>query len=94
MRAGVLGCLVRLPSHDATGCGPRLLLCRVHVFVAVTSCWHPQENRTLREQNFELQSKSRADQNALKRIQAEFADKDKQLRIVVDQHAELLRWVG
>ena len=53
---------------------------------------HPQENRTLREQNFELQSKSRADQNALKRIQAEFADKDKQLRIVVDQHAELLRW--
>ena len=52
-----------------------------------------QENRTLREQNFELQSKSRADQNALKRIQAEFADKDKQLRIVVDQHAELLRCV-
>lgn len=53
-----------------------------------------QENRTLREQNFELQSKSRADQNALKRIQAEFADKDKQLRIVVDQHAELLRCVA
>ena len=52
-----------------------------------------QENRTLRDQNFELQSKSRADQNALKRIQAEFADKDKQLRIVVDQHAELLRCV-
>ena len=47
----------------------------------------------MREQNFELQSKSRADQNALKRIQAEFADKDKQLRIVVDQHAELLRCV-
>ena len=56
-------------------------------------CCYPQENRTLREQNFELQSKSRADQNALKRIQAEFADKDKQLRIVVDQHAELLRCV-
>ncbi len=58
-----------------------------------STCVVKQENRTLREQNFELQSKSRADQNALKRIQAEFADKDKQLRIVVDQHAELLRLV-
>ncbi len=61
------------------------------VFLARVDC-ACQENRTLREQNFELQSKSRADQNALKRIQAEFADKDKQLRIVVDQHAELLRY--
>jgi myosin protein heavy chain len=50
-----------------------------------------QENRTLRDSNFEFQSKARAAEAALKRNQSEATDKDKQLKIMTDQNAELLR---
>ncbi|CAM9735053.1 unnamed protein product [Ectocarpus sp. 4 AP-2014] len=50
-----------------------------------------EENRTLRETVFESQGRARAAQAALKRVQAEAADRDKQLRIMTDQNAELLR---
>jgi hypothetical protein len=50
-----------------------------------------EENRTLRDSNFELQAKSRADQAAAKRLQQEALDKDKQLKVMTDQNAELLR---
>jgi hypothetical protein len=41
-----------------------------------------QENRGMRDQNFELQSKSRAAETQAKRMTTEVADKDKQLRIM------------
>lgn len=50
-----------------------------------------EENRTLRETVFESQGRARAAEAALKKIQAEAADRDKQLRIMTDQNAELLR---
>ncbi|RYH31478.1 hypothetical protein EON65_02465 [archaeon] len=50
-----------------------------------------QENRTLRDTNFELQSKARAAETTSKRVQIEVADKEKQLRIMTDQNSELLR---
>lgn len=50
-----------------------------------------EENRTLRETVFESQGRTRAAEAALKRVQAEAADRDKQLRIMTDQNAELLR---
>ena len=50
-----------------------------------------EENRTLRDQNFELQSKARAADAQLRKAQAENADKDKQLKIMTDQNSELLR---
>jgi myosin protein heavy chain len=50
-----------------------------------------QENRSLRDSNFELQSKARAAETQAKRSAAEVADKEKQLRIMTDQNAELLR---
>lgn len=50
-----------------------------------------QENRTLRDGNFELQSKARAAETSAKRMQSEVADKEKQLRIMTDQNSELLR---
>jgi len=50
-----------------------------------------QENRSVRDSNFELQSKARAAETATKRMQSEVADKDKQLRIMTDQNSELLR---
>jgi len=50
-----------------------------------------QENRTLRDNNFELQSKSRAAETQSKRMQTEVAEKEKQLRIMTDQNSELLR---
>lgn len=50
-----------------------------------------EENRTLRETVFESQGRARAAEAALKRVQAEAADRDKQLRIMTDQNAELLR---
>ena len=40
---------------------------------------------------FESQGRARAAEAALKRVQAEAADRDKQLRIMTDQNAELLR---
>jgi myosin protein heavy chain len=52
-----------------------------------------QENRTLRDNNFELQSKSRAAETQAKRMQTEVADKEKQLRISTDQNSELLRFL-
>lgn len=50
-----------------------------------------EENRTLRETVFDSQGRARAAEAALKRVQAEAADRDKQLRIMTDQNAELLR---
>lgn len=50
-----------------------------------------QENRSIRDNNFELQSKARAAETQAKRMTAEVADKDKQLRIMTDQNSELLR---
>lgn len=50
-----------------------------------------EENRTLRETVFESQGRTRAAEAALKKVQAEAADRDKQLRIMTDQNAELLR---
>lgn len=50
-----------------------------------------QENRTLRDNNFELQSKARAAETQAKRMQTEVSDKEKQLRIMTDQNSELLR---
>merc|ERR1719181_495774 len=41
-----------------------------------------EENRTVRDQNFELQSKARAAESQLKKSQAEMSDKDKQLKIM------------
>lgn len=40
---------------------------------------------------FESQGRARAAEAALKKVQAEAADRDKQLRIMTDQNAELLR---
>jgi hypothetical protein len=50
-----------------------------------------QENRTLRDQNFELQSKARAAETQSKKVIAENHEKDKQIRTLTDQHSELLR---
>jgi hypothetical protein len=50
-----------------------------------------QENRSLRDTNFELQSKTRAAETLAKRVQIEVADKEKQLRIMTDQNSEILR---
>lgn len=50
-----------------------------------------EENRNLRDTNFELQSKTRAAETTAKRVQIEVADKEKQLRIMTDQNSELLR---
>ena len=50
-----------------------------------------QENRSLRDTNFELQSKARAAETQAKRSSAEVVDKEKQLRIMTDQNSELLR---
>ena len=50
-----------------------------------------EEDRKLRDQNFELQSKARAADAAMRKAQAEMADKDKQLKIMTDQNSELLR---
>ncbi len=50
-----------------------------------------QENRSIRDNNFELQSKARAAETQAKRMTAEVADKEKQLRIMTDQNSELLR---
>ena len=50
-----------------------------------------QENRTLRDNNFDLQSRTRAAETMTKKLLLEGEDKDKQLRIMTDQNAELLR---
>lgn len=50
-----------------------------------------QENRTLRDDCFEMQSKSRAAETQSKRMESEVSDKEKQLRIMTDQNSELLR---
>jgi len=50
-----------------------------------------QENRSVRDSNFELQSKARAAETGSKRMQSEVADKDKRVRIMTDQNSELLR---
>eukprot|EP00605_Chrysophyceae_sp_TOSAG23-4_P002139 GSChrysophyteH1.ASY1.ANO1.2366.1 assembled CDS len=50
-----------------------------------------QENRSIRDNNFELQSKARAAETQSKRMTAEVSDKEKQLRIMTDQNSELLR---
>lgn len=50
-----------------------------------------QENRNVRDTNFELQSKARAAETLSKRMQTEVSDKEKQLRIMTDQNSELLR---
>ena len=43
-----------------------------------------EENRSLRDANFELQSKARAADAQLKKTQAENADKDKQLATMLN----------
>lgn len=50
-----------------------------------------QENRSIRDTNFELQSKARAAETQAKRAIIETADKEKQLRVMTDQNSELLR---
>ena len=45
-----------------------------------------EENRTLRDTNFEVQSKARAADAQLKKVQSEVSDKDKQLKIMTDQN--------
>jgi chromosome segregation ATPase len=50
-----------------------------------------QENRSIRDSNFELQSKARAAETQSKRMASEVSDKEKQLRIMTDQNSELLR---
>ena len=45
-----------------------------------------EENRTLRDQNFELQSRVRAAEEKTKKAQTEMMDKDKQLKIMTDQN--------
>ena len=50
-----------------------------------------QENRSIRDNNFELQSKARAAETQAKHMASEVADKDRQLRIMTDQNSELLR---
>lgn len=50
-----------------------------------------QENRSVRDTNFELQSKTRAAETQAKRMTSEVTDKEKQLRIMTDQNSELLR---
>jgi myosin protein heavy chain len=50
-----------------------------------------EENRSVRDSNFELQSKARAAETQAKRMQSDVADKDKQLRIMTDQNSEMLR---
>jgi hypothetical protein len=49
------------------------------------------ENRNLREGIFEAQSRARAAETTLKKVQADSSDRDKQIRILTDQNAELLR---
>lgn len=50
-----------------------------------------EENRNLREAVFDSQARARSAEAALKKVQSEAADRDKQLRIMTDQNAELLR---
>lgn len=50
-----------------------------------------QENRNIRDTNFELQSKARSAETISKRMQSEVGDKEKQLRIMTDQNSEMLR---
>ncbi len=50
-----------------------------------------QENRSVRDSNFELQSKARAADTISKRMQSEVVDKDQQIRIMTDQNSELVR---
>mmetsp|Transcript_7462 Transcript_7462/g.11099 ORF Transcript_7462/g.11099 Transcript_7462/m.11099 type:complete len:1051 (-) Transcript_7462:52-3204(-) len=50
-----------------------------------------EENRTLRESNFEAQSKARAAGGHLDQIRNEACDKDKQVKVMTAQNAELLR---
>jgi hypothetical protein len=45
-----------------------------------------EENRNLRDQNFELQSRVRAAEEKTKKAQTEMMDKDKQLKIMTDQN--------
>ncbi len=50
-----------------------------------------EENRSVRDSNFELQSKARAADTISKRMQSEVVDKDQQIRIMTDQNSELVR---
>lgn len=50
-----------------------------------------EENRTLRETVFGAQGRARAAEAALRKVQTDASDRDKQLRIMTDQNAELLR---
>ena len=50
-----------------------------------------EDNRMLREAVFESQGRARAAEAKLKKVQVEVADSGKQLRIMTDQNAELLR---
>lgn len=50
-----------------------------------------QENRSLRDNNFDLQSRTRAAETQTKKFVVDLEDKEKQLRIMTDQNAELLR---
>ena len=50
-----------------------------------------EENRKLRDQNFEFRNKARAAELVAKTAKSEMQDKDKQLKIMTDQNSELLR---
>lgn len=49
------------------------------------------DNRSLRDLNFELQSKARAAETALTKAQAGVEERDTQLRVLTDHNTELLR---
>ena len=49
------------------------------------------DNRTLRDENFRLLSRSRTADAQLSSMKTEAAEKDKQLRVITDQNSELLR---
>ncbi|GLD95330.1 hypothetical protein PINS_up003974 [Pythium insidiosum] len=50
-----------------------------------------EENRSLRDHNFELQSKTRAAETNLKKVQAGVEERDTQIKVLTDHNTELLR---
>ena len=50
-----------------------------------------EESRKLRDDNFELQSKNRVSEAALRKIESEIDDREKKVKIMTNQNSELLR---
>lgn len=50
-----------------------------------------EENHSLRDQNFELQSKAGAAESTLAKAQAKFEERETQVRVLTDHNTELLR---